>query len=865
MARVISLCNQKGGVGKCLAPETPVFLSNGELASIEEIFNSQADTGAAQVFEEEGTFFSPKNELKVFSLNDEFKIVESKVEALYRGRTEKLFEIKSNKGKTVRVTPRHPFLVLKDNRPEWIRTEELREGDFIAVPRQITVSNEDETDLTTYIPDRIYVQVNDKSFVSKHLADILSYSQLNLEDKVLFRILREKEVGALELYQISNRGAVFRHLNNFLEKGLVNRRRKSGREFVYSLNREKTVEYIHGRGFSIRILEKFNWPKDIVVKFLYHTRFSYSCNPINPIFKLDEDLARFVALILAEGYVGTARIIFYNSSPELVDFFTAYCERIGIPHQKKWIGTQWKVTVNKSGTLMKFLSDAFEVPTRGNRKSSRVRVPSLILRARQEILAAYLGAYISCEGYVARSRSTLEIASASFENIVRLQYAFLRFGINARVKGACRWATNSEKPKKRIYHSLFITGSPDIQIVLEYIPVMVADKLRRLKKACQFINNTNVDVVPAGEFIKTVRQKLGLFQRELGIQGTITDYEDGSYSPSRVALERIVSVIDKNPLFSTFEAEMGWFSQLASSHIYWERIDSITPVNYSGYVYDLTVSDTHNFIAGFGAFVVHNTTTAVNLGSYLAALGRRVLLVDFDPQANASSALGANPLRTEVSIYHGVINAVPPEHVLKPTMLFNFHFTPSAPHLAGALIEFVNLPEREYFLRKFLNRVRHSYDYVLIDLPPSLSLLTVNGLVASDEVMIPVQAEYYSLEGLGQLLETIELIRANLRHNLTVSGALLTMYNRGERLSREVARNLRKNFPHLVFKTEIPRSVALAEAPSFSKPIMLYRPDSIGAVAYRSLAEEVVAQERPFDALPEHGKVSDNFGNFNII
>jgi chromosome partitioning protein len=261
---------------------------------------------------------------------------------------------------------------------------------------------------------------------------------------------------------------------------------------------------------------------------------------------------------------------------------------------------------------------------------------------------------------------------------------------------------------------------------------------------------------------------------------------------------------------------------------------------------------------------VGKTTTAVNLGSYLAAEGKRVLLVDFDPQANASSALGSNIREVDTSIYHGIINAVPPEHTLKPTMLFNFHFIPAAPHLAGALIEFVNLPEREYFLRKFLHRLRHQYDYILIDLPPSLSLLTVNGLVASDEVIIPVQAEYYSLEGLGQLLDTINLIRNNLGHDLKVRGALITMYNKNEKLSREVARDLRRHFPHPVFKTEIPRSVALAEAPSFSKPIMLYRPDSIGALAYKNLAEEIIAEERRASEIPQEVQ-SENYGNFNVI
>jgi chromosome partitioning protein len=256
---------------------------------------------------------------------------------------------------------------------------------------------------------------------------------------------------------------------------------------------------------------------------------------------------------------------------------------------------------------------------------------------------------------------------------------------------------------------------------------------------------------------------------------------------------------------------------------------------------------------------VGKTTTSVNLGAYLAAAGKRTLLVDFDPQANASSALGYSPMQTEVSVYHGVIGAVPHTEVIKPTVLYNLHVVPAAPHLAGALVEFVDMPQREYFLRKFINRLRHEYDYILIDLPPSLSLLTVNGLVAADEVLIPVQAEYYSLEGLGQLLETVGLIRENLQHPLRVAGAVVTMFDKREHLSREVARNLRKNFPHKVFEVEIPRSVALAEAPSFSKPVILHRPDSPGAVGYRRLAGELIEQEKEFMSA-QLAMASENFG-----
>jgi len=250
---------------------------------------------------------------------------------------------------------------------------------------------------------------------------------------------------------------------------------------------------------------------------------------------------------------------------------------------------------------------------------------------------------------------------------------------------------------------------------------------------------------------------------------------------------------------------------------------------------------------------VGKTTTAVNLGVYLAAIGKKVLLIDFDPQANATSALTSERFHT--IIYHAVLDSAQsadastamadkPEKFIRESNVFNYHFVPSGKHLAGALIEFVDQPEREYFLRKYINKIRHKYDYILVDLPPSLSLLTVNGLVASDEVIIPVQTEYYGLEGLGQLLQTIELINTNLRHRLRIAGALITMYDKREHLSREVANNLRKNFPYKVFDVEIPRAVALAEAPSFSKTIFTYAPYSPAARAYERLAREIIQQEQ---------------------
>jgi len=238
---------------------------------------------------------------------------------------------------------------------------------------------------------------------------------------------------------------------------------------------------------------------------------------------------------------------------------------------------------------------------------------------------------------------------------------------------------------------------------------------------------------------------------------------------------------------------------------------------------------------------VGKTTTAVNLASYLAMRGKKTLLVDFDPQFNATIAMGVVHAPNE-TIYHALLAGVSHEKVVKSTYLTNLHAVPASADLAGALIELIEIPDRELALRGFVEKAGGAYDFVIIDLGPSLHLLTVNALMAAGEVIVPMQCEYLSLEGLGQLLQTIELVRNNLGHHLRVGGALLTMYDKREKLSREIAREIRKRFPHHVYDVEIPRSVALAEAPQYRKPIMLYAPQSPGAFAYERLAEEVIAQ-----------------------
>lgn len=234
------------------------------------------------------------------------------------------------------------------------------------------------------------------------------------------------------------------------------------------------------------------------------------------------------------------------------------------------------------------------------------------------------------------------------------------------------------------------------------------------------------------------------------------------------------------------------------------------------------------------------TTTALNTGAYLAALGKRVLLVDMDPQANATSGLGINPHGLETHIYHGLIGSCHPGILVKKTALFGYELLPSAPDLAGAAVELVAVPDREQRLAGVLQRIKTHYDYVLIDSPPSLSLLTVNGLIAADQTVIPVQCEYYALEGLGQLLRTLQLLSEGLGRQIVVKGALLTMYDRRLELAREVEKQMRRSFPGYVFDTVIPRNVELAQAPSFGKTILQFDPTSRGARAYRQFAQELL-------------------------
>lgn len=237
------------------------------------------------------------------------------------------------------------------------------------------------------------------------------------------------------------------------------------------------------------------------------------------------------------------------------------------------------------------------------------------------------------------------------------------------------------------------------------------------------------------------------------------------------------------------------------------------------------------------------TTSSINLAAYMALFGKKVLLVDLDPQANATSGVGINRHKVEKSTYHILLEEVNINDIIVKTSIENLMLAPANLDLTGAEVELVSSLGREYRLKKALAAVKDSFDFIFIDSPPSLGLLTINSLSAADAILIPVQCEYYALEGLTQLMNTFNLVKNNLNPQLTIQGVILTMADYRTNLTKEVILEVKNNFKGRVYDTVIPRSIKLSEAPSFGKPIALYDKENIGAKKYEELAQEILQSE----------------------
>ena len=241
---------------------------------------------------------------------------------------------------------------------------------------------------------------------------------------------------------------------------------------------------------------------------------------------------------------------------------------------------------------------------------------------------------------------------------------------------------------------------------------------------------------------------------------------------------------------------------------------------------------------------VGKTTTAINLSACLAEKGKKVLAVDFDPQGNTTSGLGIDKNSLNITIYEMMIGEAEIEECIKKSVVKDLDVLPSNVNLAGAEIELIGIEEKEYILRNQIEKIKDKYDYIIIDCPPSLNTLTVNAMTTADTVLVPIQCEYYALEGLTQLIHTINLVKERLNPELEIEGVVFTMYDARTNLSLQVVENVKQNLKQTIYKSIIPRNVRLAEAPSHGMPINLYDPKSAGAEGYRDLADEVLEREQ---------------------
>ena len=240
---------------------------------------------------------------------------------------------------------------------------------------------------------------------------------------------------------------------------------------------------------------------------------------------------------------------------------------------------------------------------------------------------------------------------------------------------------------------------------------------------------------------------------------------------------------------------------------------------------------------------VGKTTTAINLSAALAEKGKKVLLIDIDPQGNATSGVGVEKNEVENTIYDLILGETTIQSCIEYTEFENLHLIPSNVDLAAAEIELIGIPDKEFIIRKEVEKIKNVYDFILIDCPPSLNLITINAMTTADTVLVPIQCEYYALEGLSQLIHTINLVKERLNPYLDIEGIVFTMFDARTNLSLQVVENVRANVKQKVYSTIIPRNVRLAEAPSHGYPITIYDPKSAGAESYRALAEEVISRE----------------------
>jgi len=844
LGKVIAVCNQKGGVAKCVLPGTKITLSDGTLECVENIFDKYFESNENIHTDSMESCVRPPDKIEVLALDRNLQMKPARITNLYRGHSNLIYSILTERGNHIAVTPDHPLMSISCGRISWIKASGLNKGMFVASARQLPLQNNNPTALAS-LSDDLYVLVfkDNRETISLNLQEILEVSN-DKRDKLALFILYKKEVTYKDLYD--NFGTSFSYLliQKWIAQRIISRvGSKYGRNQRFALNKDILVSKLLDKGINAPsfkyLLSKGAIGYDDIIGIVYRNGSGHTCPAFYWNTIIDKEIAKVIAIIIAEGSLNRSTIVIQNKSEEIISIISEFCKRFNLCWKIEILKNYLhSITIYQAGTLVKILEDVFEIPRVPYGKAAHVKLPNILLKTGGEALSAYMAMYIDCDGHVSNKRPAVAITSASEGNIRRLQYAFLQFGIVSSVRLNAAKATNSRRPKKRTYFKLNIEGVDNLKKIYSHICPGIEYKRNAVEKHLDLKANTNIDIIPINKMLTDIRSSNYLFQSDIGIGGTISDYECFNSTPSRTALSKVVSHLEGK----IEDHDCEYLRKLSKSDIFWDRIKSITCYKYKGYVYDLTVEKYHNFVCGDGAFISHNTTTSINLSSYLAQEHRKTLLLDIDPQSNATSGIGINKHSVKTSIYNVLYEQNTLESIILPTEIDNLLVAPSGLSLTGAEVELVNAMSREYRLKKAIDKTKDSFEYIIIDCPPSLGLLTLNALTAADSVIIPVQCEYYALEGLSQLMNTINLIRDNLNSDLKIEGVLMTMADYRTNLTKEVIEEVKKFFGEKVYDSIIPRSIKLTEAPGFGKPIVLYDKNSIGALAYHNLAKEVIGE-----------------------
>lgn len=804
MTRFVGILSAKGGVGKCVSPDTPILTNSGKIFPISTLFDRNFEIARKIIFDQEGIFIEPKKSLKILTMDCNLKIKPSKVKFLYKGHSKNLFKVTTKRGKSVKVTPRHRFFVLRDGKLQWIEANNLRIGDFIATPRITKVDKEEEVYIRK-LSENILVKVKPiyRDIIKENLLSILERDK-RFRYKVLYKLL----LGDSPF--IAKKPTVWSNIRKLIDLKLLER----GKKEEYSFNYGRIIDYLL-EGIPVSVFNSLEFDEKLIESLVYENRFYKKSVPVTPkVLKLNKNFVDFISILIAEGAINKSYISIENMDDSIINKVIKICVGFNLKYDIKIKDKKKIVTIKCGMTFNQILSDLFEIPIIGNRKSFKVKIPNIILNSK--FLSTYLSTLIDCDGYINKRSPLVEITTASKENAIRLHYAFLQYGIVSSIKAAYKKATNSPNPKLRKYYFLSISGSNNFRRLSDIIKLEVKHKRDLFEKYLKIKNNTNIDSLPLGFLVKKIRVENNLPQGDLGVQGTISDYENGRNMPSFCAIKSINTILEKKQIHD------GFLKLISNSDLFFDRVKTVGLIKHNGFVYDLTVEGTHNFIAGEGGFISHNTSTTLNLGAALNHFGRDVIIVDGN-LSTPNLGLHLGVYSVPISL-HDVLKG-------KNRIEESVYMHNSGIKLLPAGISLKDLrdanPDK---LRRILPSLDGLADIVLVDGAAGLGREALAVLNAVDDVLIITNPEIPSVT------DSLKTIKIAEKLGKAVRGIIVTRTGSESDLALEnVAALLGKPIIGV-----IPEDDSMKNALSKKSAVIHTDPKSRSAIAYKRLAAYLI-------------------------